>query len=379
MNKNFKYRIYSNQAATQKLESWLSFCRHLYNLALEQRIIAYKIHRKSISKFEQMRQVTQLRQVFPEYNDINASVLSNIIKRLDRAYEAFFRRIRAGEKAGFPRFKSIDRYDSITFRTNGWKVKGKYLDITKVGRFKIKLSRPIEGKIKEVTLKRSAGNKWFVLFSCEDVSANPLPKTNQEIGIDMGCESFLTDSNNHKVENPRFFNKSQDILKKHQQALARKVRGSNRRKKQKIVLAKTYEKISNQRRDFHYKTANELLKKYDVIYIEKLKSWNSFRALNKSMRDVSWFRFFKILACKAEGAGKTIIEVPAKNTSQMCSACGKIVPKELKDRIHSCSCGLVIGRDYNAALNIYRLGQSLRTASPLIRELARDVNNLRRV
>ena len=367
MNKVFKYRIYGNTLTIQNATNWLDLCRQLYNLALEQKINAYKQHKKTISKFQQMREVTELRSAFPEYKNINANVLHNIIKRLDRAYEGFFRRIEKGEKAGFPRFQGYDRYNSFTFRhQDGYKINGKYLDITWLGRFKIKLSRPIEGTIKEVTIKRSLSNKWFVSFICADIPNNPLPKVNKVIGIDVGCESFLTDSNGNKVDNPHFFKKSQDILAKRQQKLSHKKIGSNRRKKAKILIANTHEKIFNQRKDFHYKVANRLLKENDTIYIEKLKSWTSWRNLNRSMRDVAWFQFFNILKVKAEYAGRKVIEVPAKNTSQICSNCGTIVQKDLACRIHSCSCGLTIDRDFNSAINILNIGsgRAIGVASP---------------
>jgi putative transposase len=195
------------------------------------------------------------------------------------------------------------------------------------------------------------------------VPIKPLPKTDKAIGIDMGVESFLTDSNNRKIDNPCFFKKSGDILKTRQQRLSRKVKSSHHRNKARVLVAKIHEKIFNQRRDFHFKTANQLLKENDTIYIEKLNSWNAFRNLNRSMRDVAWFNFFSILKAKAEEAGRQIVEVPAKNTSQICSSCGAIVSKGLETRIHNCSCGLNIDRDFNSALNILRLGQSLQVLS----------------
>ena len=359
MNKTFKYRIYANNATSAKMVKWISFCRQLYNLALEQRIQAYKTHHKTISKFQQMREVTELRHAFPEYEEMNSEVLYNVIKRLDRAYQAFFRRIKSGEKAGFPRFKSEDRYNSITFRKFGWKLNEKYLTIKKVGIFKIKLSRPILGEIREVTISKTFNGKFYVSFHCKDIPNSILPKSKKEIAIDVGCVSFLTDSNNNKIDNPRFFKNSQEKLAKAQQSLSRKPKSSNRRKKAKVIVANIYQKIVNQRKDFHYKTANQLIKRYGIIYIEKLKSWNSWRNLNRSMQDVAWFQFFNILKVKAEEAGRIVVEVPAEYTSQICSQCGKIVKKDLSCRIHSCSCGLKIDRDYNAALNILRFGQNL--------------------
>lgn len=371
MNKTFSYRIYANNATISKMEKWLFLCRSLYNLTLEQRIFAYKRLRKYISPFEQMRQVTQLRHEYPEYREVNASVLHNVIKRLDRAYSAFFRRIKNGEKAGFPRFKSKDRYNSVTFRKagGGYKIVKKYLHITKIGIFKIKLSRPIEGDIKEITITQK-GNKWFASFHCGEVIPKPMPKSKNIIGIDMGCESFLTDSNGCKVANPRFFKHSEELLAKKQRVLSRRKLFSNRRRKAKQEVANLHEKIFNQRKDFHYKVAKELLKNNKTIYIEKMNSWNTHRTLNRSMRDVAWFRFFSILKTKAEEAGREIVEVPAKNTSQLCSACGQIVKKDLSVRVHNCSCGLTLDRDINAARNILRLGKPLGASSLIPKILA---------
>jgi len=359
MNKSFKYRIYTNNQTLQNAEKWLSLCRQLYNDCLNERIIVYKERKESISVWQQMKKLPALKKAFPDYKQVGSQTLQDVIQRLDKSYQGFFRIVKTGEKAGFPRFKGVNRYHSFTLKQSGWKIKGKYLIIKNIGKFKIKFSRPIEGVIKTITIRKTSSNKWFVCFSCDNVSQKILPKTGKSIGIDMGCESFLTDSNGNKIDNPKFFKKSQDLLKIRQQRLFNKKRGSNKRNKARILVAKVHEKIFNQRKDFHFKTANRLLKENDTIYIEKLNSWNTWRSLNKSMRDAAWFQFFNILRQKAEEAQRSIIEVPAKNTSQICSACGAIVPKDLSIRIHSCSCGLTIPRDFNSALNILRAGQAL--------------------
>jgi putative transposase len=313
-----------------------------------------------------MKQLPELKVAFPEYSDVGSQVLQEVLERLDKAYANFFRRVKNGNgKAGFPRFRGKDRYDSFTLKQCGWKLNGKYLSIRKVGRFKLRLSRPIEGDIKTVTIRKASTSKWYVCFSCDNVPEKPLPQNGKSIGIDVGCESFLTTSEGMKVENPRFFKKSQDILTLRQQKLCRRVKGSNRRCKARILVAKAHEKVYNQRRDFHFKLANQLLKHYDTIYIEGMNSWNSHRTLNRSMRDVAWFGFFEILNAKAEEAGRRVIEVPAKDTTQLCSQCGARVPKDLSVRIHSCpSCGLSIDRDFNSALNILGSGRPFGTHAP---------------
>ncbi|MDD5591575.1 MAG: transposase [Dehalococcoidales bacterium] len=282
MNRTFKYRVNANKQTMANAESWLNLCRQLYNACLEQRIIAYKTSRKSISKYEQMRQVTELRHEFPEYKDIDAQCLTEVVKHIDWAYQSFFRRVKSGDKPGFPRFKGRDRYDSFTLRQNSWKLNGKYLSIRNVGIFKLRLSRPIEGNIKTMTIKRSADSKWYVSFACDNVPDKELPQSDNIIGIDVGLESFATLSDGAQIENPRHFKKGQSLLKQRQQALSRKVKGSNRRRKARILVAKAHDKIRNQRRDFHYKTANRLIKEYGTICIEDMKAWNSFRCLNKS-------------------------------------------------------------------------------------------------
>ena len=359
MKKSFKYRLQANTLTIGRAKYWLDLCGDIYNTALEQRITIYRQNKGFISCYDQEKQLPELKNAFPEYKEIDAQVLQNVLERLDGAYAGFFRRVKNGdEKAGFPRFKSRNRYDSFTLKQNGWRLEGKHLTINKIGTFKLKLSRPIEGDIKTITIHRTSTDKWFVTFSCDNVAEKPLSKTGKAIGIDVGCESFLTTSDGEKVENPRFFKKSQDTLTKRQQRLSRRAKGSHRRKKARVLVAKAHEKVRNQREDFHFKVANQLIRENDTIFIEKMNSWNSdYHSLNRSMRDVAWFEFFNILRFKAAEAGREVSEVPAKDTSQLCSQCGARVPKDLSVRVHSCPlCGLTIDRDFNAALNILNLG-----------------------
>ena len=366
MRKTFKYRVKANKKTIQNAQEWLQLCRGLYNNCLEERIRAYKEQNKSVSCFDQIKRLPLIKKEFPEYKKVGSQALQDVIQRLDRAYQAFFRRLKNNEKPGFPRFKGKNRYDSFTLGQTGYKLQDKSLFIRNVGTFKIFLSRPIEGTIKTITVRRTSSSKWFACFSCDNVPLKPLPKTGKEIGIDVGCKSFLTTSNGQKIDNPRFFKKSQDLLKTRQQKLSRRKRGSDRRNKARILIAKVYEKIFNQRRDFHFKVAKTLLQENDTVYIEDMNHFKSYKTINRSMRDVAWFNFFDTLAFKAAEAEKQVIKVPTKNTSQMCSGCGKVVPKDLNTRIHNCPrCGLVTGRDLNAAQNILRLGQSLQGAEVL--------------
>lgn len=362
MRKCFKYRLKSNQETLRKTENWLSLCRQLYNDCLYERIITYKETKKSISQFQQKKKLPQLKKLYPQFREVNSQTLQDVIERLDRAFQGFFRRLKTRQnKAGFPRFKGKNRYDSFTLKQTGWKLnlEEQTLEIKNLGKFKLIYHRPLEGTIKTITIRKTSTNKWFATFSCDNVPQKILPKIGKEIAIDVGCQSFLTTSGGEKIDNPRFFKKSEQILAMRQQRLSRRVKGSNRKNKARLLIAKIQEKIAEQRKDFHFKVANKLVKENDTIYIEKFNSFNSFRKLNKSMRDVGWFQFFSILKAKAEEAGRQIVEVPAKKTSQICSQCGAEVPKALSVRIHKCSCGFKIDRDWNAALNILRLGTSL--------------------
>lgn len=367
MRKCFKYRIKTNKETYQKAENWLSLCRQLYNDCLNERVITYKKQKKSISQSQQKKKLPQLKKLFPEFKKVNSQTLQDVIERLDRAFQGFFRRVKNGQKPGFPRFKGKNRYDSFTLKQTGWKLnlKEQTLEIKNIGKFKLIYHRPIEGTIKTLTIRKTLTNKWFAVFSCDDVPQKILPKTGKEIAIDVGCQSFLTTSDGQKIDNPRFLKKSEQILAMRQQRLSQRKKGSHRRVKARLLVAKIQERIANQRKDFHFKLVNQLIKHFDKIFIEKFNSFKSFRRLNRSMRDASWFQFFSILKAKAEEAGRQIVEVLAKNTSQICSECGQLVEKDLSIRIHNCPyCGLTIDRDWNSALNILRVGTSLQALCP---------------
>lgn len=364
MRKTFKYKAKINKSTEYNVLDWLWKCRTLYNLCLEQRRLVYGQSRKNLSLYDQKRELPRFKKVFPEFGSVNAQCLQNVVIALDRAFQSFFRRLKQGQKPGFPRFKSVTRFNSFTLTQTGWKLDGRNLYIRNVGRFKLFLSRPIEGCVKTITIKKTPDGKWFVTFSCDNVPPNPLPSTGKQIGLDVGITSFLTDSNGEKIDNPKYFRQGEKILKKQQRKLARRKKGSVGSKQAKRLVAKSYEKIMNQRIDFLHKIANHYIKNFDLIVIEKLQIKNMVKNkyLSKSITDAGWGTFGNFLAYKAESVGRKIVKVDPKNTSQQCSSCGKIVKKSLKVRIHSCSfCNLVIDRDENAALNIlYRgVGQTL--------------------
>ena len=229
--------------------------------------------------------------------------------------------------------------------------------LSKIGSVKCKFDRPPTGKLINLTVHHASSGKWFITI-CAEVEKRPQPKTGKSVGIDIGCSVFLTTSEGAKIENQRFSKRAQEKLAARQRRAARKRKGSRRHAKAQHLVAKVYEHVKNQRRDFHFKVALDLVKTYDVICIENLKHWNAeFKSIRKSMNDTAWFQFFEILAFKAEEAGKLVVKVDPKNTSQRCSGCHELVAKALDIRVHECPhCGLVCDRDYNAALNILQAG-----------------------
>lgn len=367
MRKTFLYQAKINKQTEANCNQWLEVCRTLYNLALEQRISIYRQHGKPISTITQKNQLPDLKEAFPEFKEVGSQVLQDVIERLDRAYKAFFLKIKQRNgKAGFPRFKSRNRYDSFTLKQAGWKLEGRYLYIKNVGRFKLFLSRPIEGEIKTVTVRRSSTGRWFVAFSCDEVPAKEYSDATGQIGIDVGIKSFCVDSGGNQIENPKYLKKSLKLLRKRQRCLSRKVKGSNRRRKARLLVAKCHEKVSNQRKDFLHKVANSYIEGNQTIYIEELniKGMIRNRHLSRSIADSSWGMFFNFLLYKAEEADRTVVKVTPNGTSQICSGCGEKVPKSLSVRVHQCPfCNLVLDRDHNAALNILRVGQTLQALS----------------
>jgi putative transposase len=364
MKKTYRYRLLGNRQTFVKADEWLMLCQRLYNVALEQRISIYRQRKETISGYSQINQLPELRAEFPEYAGVGSQVLQDVIERLDKAYKAFFRRVKNGNgKAGFPRFRSRDRYDSFTLKQTGWKLDGKYLAIRNIGRFKLRLSRPIEGDIKTVSIRREVG-KWYVCFSCDKVPERKLEPCTKDVGIDVGIKSFSVDSDEHREFNPAYFRHAEKQLRVRQRVLSRRVKGSQGRRDARLLVAKAHEKVANQRNDFLHKVANHYIVNYGTIYIEDLniKGMSKNHHLAKSIHDASWGKFFEMLNYKAAEAGRIVIKVPQfEPTSKRCSACGAINQElTLNDRQWVCkSCGVLHDRDYNAAKNILRVGQTL--------------------
>jgi putative transposase len=358
----YKEKLRPTPAQERALDTVLWRCRDLYNTALEQRITAWQRCHVSVSRFDQEAELKAIRAAFPEYAAIHSHVLQDVLARLDKTYQAFFRRVQRGEKAGFPRFKGRSRFHSFTFKDygNGARLDNGTLVLSKLGRISVHWSRPLEGTPKTVTISREADG-WYVAISCADVPCTSLPPTGQETGIDLGLESFATLADGSQIANPRIFRVAEMALKRAQRRVSRRKKGSHRRRKAVKLLAKAHQHIRNQRRDFHHQEARKLVQLYDVIYHEDLRVRNMLKShhLAKSISDAGWGGFLSVLTFKAASAGKRVQAVNPAFTSQACSGCGVIVQKGLSVRWHTCpDCGTRLHRDHNAALNILWLGQA---------------------
>jgi putative transposase len=355
MLKTYRYKLDPNAKQRTRLTETLDVCRELYNMGLEQR------RGQRIGQYEQMRQVTELREL-PEYESVHVHILQNVVKKLNRSFENFFRRLKEGGKPGFPRFKGKDRYDSFQFNNTGFSLDGNRLKLSKIGNVKVRLSRelPKDALVKICSIKRSVSG-WFAAITFE-YDPIALPKSELSIGIDVGIQNFAALSDGTMISNPRFYECGQDELRIAQRKVSRRVKGSNSRRKAVILLRKAHERIANRRNDFLHKTTTNLVNRFGTIVVENLNVKGlSQGILSKQVHDASWSTFFNQLSYKAAEAGRELIEVDARYTSQTCPACGVIKKKLLSNRLHECECGYTTHRDTAAAeVILRRVGQTRR-------------------
>ncbi len=363
------FRFVMRPTADQRrtFDEWRILCCGLYNAALEQRRDAWRMRKQSVSYVYQCRDLTELRNADESggYDGVPVEVARSALRRLDRAFQAFFRRVKSGDTPGFPRFRSRDRFDSfglgnVSIRPGDGD--SGYVRVPKLGWVRFKLHRELHGVVKNVEVRRDARGRWFVCIACDVGDAPAKRVVRSATGIDLGLKEFAVLSDGEAVHNPRHFRRGQVALRRAQRVLARKTRGSNSRRRAREAVARQHERTRNQRVDFHRKLAADLCSRFDLIAHEDLNIKGLARGmLAKSVSDVAWGSFLQRLACKAESAGVHLVAVDPRNTTQACSQCGTLVPKGLGDRIHACECGCVLDRDHNAALNV--LARGLR-ASP---------------
>ena len=322
---------------------------------------AWKMQRTSISYYDQANQLKAIR-ADGSLSLANFSACQDVLRRVDKTFKAFFGRVKAGRKAGFPRFRSRRRYDSLTFPSYGdgcrLRANGR-LYLQGAGEIKVKLHRPVDGTIKTVSVKREAGT-WYALFSCE-VDAVPLPASDETVGIDVGLTTFAVLSDGSEITNPRYARKAAAAVRRAQRKVARRTRRSNGRRKAVALLQKAHAHVANQRSDFHHKAARALVDRFGLIAVEDLNVKGlAGSMLARSVHDAGWGMFLQRLDDKAESAGRQIVRVNPNGTTQRCSGCRTTVPKTLSQRWHDCPvCGLSLSRDQNAAREILRLGLSL--------------------
>jgi putative transposase len=369
--KTYKYRLYPNKTQEELLKNTLIVCKNLYNICLEEKIKSYEEDGKNLSAFDLNKKIKDFD--IENKTSVNAQVLQNVVARLDNAFTHFFRRCKKGdgEKAGFPRFKSFERYDSFCYPQSGFKILDdqRHLKLSKIGSVKIKLHRNFDGKIKNVLVKRDSLGRWYACLVVDESREMVSPKEiKSKIGLDLGCIDFVTTSDGNKIQHPKYYKKSEKELKKIQSkySLLKSLPKEDKKKiKTKKKLSKLHTKIKNQRDDFLHKLSREFVNEFDLICVEDLNikkmvsGDNNYRNLNKSILDGGWRQFLDYLSYKAEEAGKTVMKVNPAYTSQICSACGVLVKKTMSERVHSCSCGFTIDRDINASRNILSLGTKL--------------------
>ena len=320
------------------MQEQLDECRWLYNELLSQRKLAYDELDVSLSKYQQSMFLPLLKEERPMLKKVHSQVLQNIVDRLDLAFQSFFRRCKTGEKPGFPRFRGIHRYDSFCYPQSGFTLLGREIYLSKIGKIRIKMHRPVVGEIKTCTIKKTAAGAWDICLSCE-VNVDPLPPQAEAIAIDVGLESFATLSNGQKIENPRFFKKGEQRLAKAQRKLSKHAKGTKERRKVGKVVARIHERIKNQRKDFCHKEARKIIEQYQYICVEDLDIKNMIEGSHfaKSIVDASWNQFRQFLTYKAAEAGRKIGLVNPAYTSQTCSQCGHLEHKKLTVRVHRCS------------------------------------------
>lgn len=348
--------------------------RYFYNAALQERREGYNRCVK-VNRPTQYKAVTAIKHdpECAEYNTIHTTLLRAMIDRLDRNFEGFFRRVKAGGPVGYPRFKGRDRFNTFVFKDavsdNGVKfvAGGTRLRLHGIGKVKIKVHRTMEGTVRTVGVTRDKCGHWYALIT-RNVPAKPLPATGESVGIDVGLTTFAALSDGTMIANPRPMKAARLAVERAQRKLARRKRGSKRRTKARVLLAKKHAHVANVRRDFQHKTARAIVQKYDRIAVEDLNAKGLARGmLAKAVNDAGWSQFVGFLTSKAEDAGRELVRVDPNGTSQECSACGERVPKALGVRVHRCPCGYTADRDVNAARNIHDrafavigLGRSLR-------------------
>src|SRR5579862_2319766 len=365
MRKTYKYRLYLTPAQETILLKTLDECRWLYNHLLAQRKTAWEQDGRSLTLYEQQGDLPALKRERTPLKIAYSQVLHHVAVRIDLAFQAFFRRAKAGETPGYPRFRGKGRYTSLTYPqlANGCvrvHADCKTVRVAHVGDLHLVYHRPLEGTPKTATISVSSTGKWSICFSCACAEPTPLPKTGQEVGIDVGLTTFATLSTGEQIANPRFFRTDEKALGKAQKKLSTAEKGTPERKKRRKPVARVHERIAWRRSNFAHQHSRRLVNTHDLIAIEDLSVNRMIHThcLAKSISDAAWSQFAQLLAYKAAWADRQFVAVNPAYTSQDCSGCGHRQKMPLSERTYACPCcGLVIDRDLNASLNMLSVGR----------------------
>jgi len=371
VRKTYRYRLLPTKAQETALSGILSECRWLYNALLEEHKRAYEERQETIGLYAQHASLPERKKARPSLRTVHSQVLQNVAVRLDLAFQAFFRRVKAGETPGYPRFRGADRYDSFCYPQygNGCKLENDVLTLSKVGEVRVLLHRSVRGEMKTVCLRRQAGF-WYVCFSVE-CEPEMLPTCEEAVGVDVGLHDFAFLSTGEAIENPRFYRRDEKDLKRVQRRVSKAAKGGRERQKARKALAKVHRRIANRRGDFAHQQSRRLINRFETVCVEDIhvNRMVHHHCLSKSIMDAAWSQFFAYLTYKAACAGRQLVKVNPAYTSQDCNQCGHRQKMPLSERVYDCPCcGLSIGRDLNAALNILKIGVGQHTVGSQSRE-----------
>jgi putative transposase len=357
MKTAYKFRMYPNRQQEAQLDLNLETCRHLYNLALADRKYSYET--EGISRtYEDQAAMLVVEKKDGNFTCVFSQVLQDVLRRLDKSFKAFFRRVKSGENPGYPRFKGEGWYKSFTYPQVGFKLDCSKLTLSKIGSIRIFKHREVEGKIKTCTIKKDLLGHWYAIFvsEMEDV---PQVEPKVAIGVDVGLKNMVALSDGTAIQYPRYYVQAEKKLAVAQRELSRKKKGSISRQVAKTRVAKLHQKIQNHRDEFLHQVSRKLVDSADLVVFENLNISGMLKNhhLAKHIQDHAWGKLIQFTQSKAAKAGKVVELVDARYTTQKCSQCGIIVPKTLVERVHRCpNCGLEMDRDINASLNIRTLG-----------------------
>ena len=365
VTRSYRYRLAPSRVQAATLMAWLRLTRELYNAALQERKEAWDKQRISVTRYDQQAQLPAIRADCADFAAVPAIALRGAIHRLDKAFVAFFRRVKSGERPGYPRFKSARRWNCIEFDNpvvgDPIVAGGKRVKVPLLGKVKLCYHRPLEGRPRTMKIKLDGDGNWYISIACDGVQAKPLPATGASVGVDLGLLTFAATSDGEMFENPRPLRVARIRMERAQRRVSRRKKGSKRRRRAVRLLGRQYAHVANIRREQHIVVARSLVARYDTIYVEDLNIKGLAAGMfAKSVNDAAWGRFQHWLDCKAEEAGRRVVEVDPRGTSQTCSRCGCVGEhKSLAVRVHRCAdCGLEIDRDVNAAVNVKSLGMS---------------------